>query len=63
MHRITLVISLLCTLLIYNHILVPRLFGDSSGVNYWRIVGAGLAGGLGTVIGYLITFLITKCRK
>ena len=63
MNRITLVVSILCTLLIYNHILVPRLFGDSSGVNYWRSVGAGLAAGLGTGISYLITFLIKKWGK
>jgi hypothetical protein len=55
MKKVIPVISLIFTLLIYNYILVPRLFGDSSGVNYWRTVGAGLAAGLGTAIGYLIT--------
>jgi hypothetical protein len=54
------VVCVLISLLIYNLILVPRLFDDSSG-SLGRIVGAGIAGGL--VIGRLIVILIAKVGK
>jgi hypothetical protein len=56
------VVCVLISLLIYNLILVPRLFDDSSG-SLGRIVGAGIAGGLGVGIGRLIVILIAKVGK
>ena len=56
------VVCLLISLLIYNLILVPRLFDDSSG-SLGPSVGAGIAVGLGIGVGRLIVILIAKLGK
>ena len=62
MKTVIILVCLLISLLIYNFILVPRLFDDSS-YSLGQSVGAGIAGGLGFGIGRLIVILITKSGK
>lgn len=65
MKQICIGLGVLGSLGIYNIFIVPLVFSEyaGGGMNWSRVVGAGVAGSLGVLIGHIIYRVVSKNKE